>query len=152
MVEKSNPTDVEAVAEKLKNGELKVVGLNPKSNPKAKEPTSNTKTMLKKQNPESKRIIEEPETSKTAEGNQQHQPRSRIELNEENFLKIMLELGGKNITTSQLWPYFISADTKPQQRFPVMHRFARKMEKAGRITIATNPERKRLQYMYTLTT
>jgi hypothetical protein len=64
----------------------------------------------------------------------------------------MRELGGKNVTTSQLWPYFISADTKPQQRFPVMHRFARKMEKAGKITITTNLERKRLQYMYTLKT
>jgi hypothetical protein len=144
VVEKPNPTDVEVVTEKLKNGELKVIGSNPKSKPKAKEATGNTKTTLKKQNSESKR--------KTAEGDQQHQPRPLIELNEENFLKAMQELGGKNVTTSQLWPYFISADTKPQQRFPVMHRFARRMEKAGKITIATNPERKRLQYMYTLTT
>lgn len=142
MVEKPNPTDVEAVTEKLKNGELKVVGSNLKSNPKTKEATSHTKIALKKQNPESKR--------KTAEGNQRNQ--QLVELNEENFMRAMLELGGKNITTSQLWPYFISADTKPQQRFPVIHRFARKMEKAGKIMVTTNPERKRLQYMYTLTT
>jgi hypothetical protein len=44
----------------------------------------------------------------------------------------MRELGGKNVTTSQLWSYFIAADTKPQQRFPVMHRFARKMERQAR--------------------
>jgi len=141
MVENPNPTDIEAVTEKLKNGELKVVGSNPKSKSKAKEATGNMKTTLKKQNLESKR--------NTAAGDQQHQG-SLVELNEENFLKAMRELGGKNVTTSQLWPYFISADTKPQQRFPVMHRFARKMEKAGKITITTNPERKRLQYMYTL--
>jgi hypothetical protein len=144
MVEKPNPTDVEVVTEKLKNGELKAIGSNPKSKTKAKEQTDNAKSTLKKQNPESKR--------KTAEGDQRHQQRPLVELNEENFLKAMRELGGKNVTTSQLWPYFISADTKPQQRFPVMHRFARKMEKAGKITITTNPERKRLQYMYTLTT
>jgi hypothetical protein len=144
MVEKLNPTDIEAVTEKLKNGELKVIDSNPKSKPKAKEATGNMKTTLKKQNPESRR--------KTAAGDQQHQQRPLIELNEENFLKAMRELGGKNVTTSQLWPYFISADTKPQQRFPVMHRFARKMEKAGKITITTNPKRKRLQYIYTLTT
>jgi hypothetical protein len=143
MVEKSNPTDVEAVTEKLKNGELKVVGSNPKSKPKAKEATNNAKTTLKKQNPEPKH--------KRAVVDQQHQG-PLVELNEENFLKAMRELGGKNVTTSQLWPYFISADTKPQKRFPVMHRFAQKMEKAGKITITTNPERKRLQYMYTLTT
>jgi hypothetical protein len=144
MVEKPNPTDVEAVTEKLKNGELKVIGSNPKSKPKAKEATGNMKTTLKKQNPESKR--------KTMGGDQRHQQRPLVELNQENFLKAMRELGGKNVTTSQLWPYFISANTKPQQRFPVMQRFARKMEKAGRITITTNPERKRLQYMYTLMT
>jgi hypothetical protein len=143
VVEKPNPTDVEVVTEKLKNGKLKVVGSNPKSKPKAKEATGDMKPMLKKQNPESKH--------KTAVSDQQHQQRPLVELNEENFLKAMRELGGKNVTTSQLWPYFISADTKPQQRFPVMHRFARKMEKAGKITITTNPERKRLQYMYTLT-
>ena len=144
MVENPNPTDFEAVTEKLKNGELKAIGSNPKSKPKAKESTDNTKTTLKKQNPESKR--------KTVGDDQQHQQRPLVELNEENFLKAMQELGGKNVTTSQLWPYFISADTKPQQRFPVMQRFARKMEKAGKITITTNPERKRLQYLYTLTT
>ena len=144
MVENPNPTDVEAVKEKPKNGELKVVGLNSKSKPKTKEVIINAKTMLKKQNPESKR--------KTAAGDQRNQHRPQVELNEDNFLKAMRELGGKNVTTSQLWPYFVSADTKPQQRFPVMHRFARKMEKAGKITIATNPERKRLQYMYTLMT
>lgn len=143
MVEKPNPTDFEAVTEKLKNGELKVVGSNFKSNSKAKEPTDNAKTALKKHNPESKR--------KTAVRDQQHQQRPLVELNEENFLKAMRELGGKNVTTSQLWPHFISADTKPQKRFPVIHRFARKMEKAGKITMTTNPERKRLQYMYTLT-
>jgi hypothetical protein len=132
MVEKPNPTDVETVTEKLKNGELKVVGSNPKSKSKPKE------TKKKKQNSESKR---------RTKGSDQQQ---LVELNEENFLKAMRELGGKNVTTSQLWPYFISADTKPQQRFPVMHRFARKMEKIGKITIITNPERKRLQYMYTL--
>jgi hypothetical protein len=144
MVENPNPTDIEAVTEKLGNGELKIVGSNSKSKPKAKEATASTKTTLKKQNPESKR--------KTAAGDQRIQQRSLVELNEENFLKAMQELGGKNVTTSRLWPYFISADTKPQQRFPVMHRFARKMEKAGKITITTNPERKRLQYLYTLTT
>jgi hypothetical protein len=143
MVEKPNPTDLEVVTEKLKNGELKVFGSNPKSNPKAKEPTGNTKTTLKKQNPESKR--------KMARGERRHQG-PLVELNEESFLKAMREPGGKSVTTSQLWPYFISADTKPQKRFPVMHRFARKMEKAGKITITTNPERKRLQYRYTLTT
>jgi hypothetical protein len=142
VVEKLNPTDVEAVTEKLKNGELKVIGSNPKSKPKAKEAANSIKTTLKKQNPESKR--------KTPVGDQQHQQRPLVELNEENFLNAMRELGGKNVTTSQLWPYFISADTKPQQRFPVMHRFARKMEKAGKITITTNLERKHLQYMYTL--
>jgi hypothetical protein len=144
MVEKSKPTDIEVVTEKLKNGELKVVGSNPKSNPRTKETIGSTKTTLKKQNSESKH--------KTAGDGQRHQPKPLIELNEENFLKAMLELGGKNVTTSQLWSYFIAADTKPQQRFPVMHRFARKMEKAGKITITTNPERKRLQYMYTLAT
>jgi hypothetical protein len=144
MVEKPNPTDVEAVTEKLKNGELKVVGSNFKSNPKTKKPTDNVKTTPKKHNPEAKR--------KTATGDQQHQQRPLVELNEENFMKAMRELGGKNVTTSQLWPYFISADTKPQQRFPVMHRFARKMEKAGKIMVTTNPERKRLQYRYALTT
>jgi len=138
MGEKPNPTDVEAVKEKLKNGELKVVGSNPKSKLKAKE------TKLKKQNSESKR--------KTVKSDKQHEERPLVELNEENFLRAMQQLGSKNITTSQLWPYFISADTKPQQRFPVMHRFARKMEKAGKITITTNPKRKRLQYMYTLKT
>lgn len=143
MVEKPNPTDVETVKEKLKNGELKVVGSNPNSKPKDKEATTTTRTTPKKQNPESKR--------KRAGDDQQHQPRPLIELNEENFMKAMRELGGKNVTTSQLWPYFIAADTKPQQRFPVMHRFARKMEKAGKITITTNPKRKRLQYLYTLT-
>jgi len=143
MVENPNPTDIEAVTEKLKNEEPKVVGSNPKSKSKAKEAAGNMKTTLKKQNPESKH--------KMATGDQQHQG-PLVELNEENFLKAMQELGGKNVTTSQLWPYFISADTKPQQRFPVMHRFAKKMEKAGKITITTNPERKRLQYMYTLTT
>ena len=117
---------------------MKVVGSNSKSKPKAKEPT------LKKQNSESKH--------KTMKDDQQHQKVTLVELNEENFLKAMCELGGKNVTTLQLWPYFISADTKPQQRFPVMHRFARKMEKAGKIMITTNPERKRLQYMYTLKT
>ena len=142
MVETPNPTDVEAVTEKLKNGELKVVGLNPKSKSKAKEGTGSTKTTLKKQNLESK--------SKRAVSDQRNQ--QLVELNEENFLKAMRELGGKNVTTSQLWPYFISADTKPQQRFPVMHRFARKIEKADKITITRNPERKRLQYMYTLKT
>lgn len=142
MVENPNPTDVEVVTEKLKNGELKVVGSNFKSKPKTKEATGSTKTTLKKHNPESKR--------KRASGDQQHQQPPLVELNEENFLKAVRELGGKNVTTSQLWPHFISADTKPQQRFPVMHRFARKMEKAGKITIATNPERKRLQYLYTL--
>jgi hypothetical protein len=144
VVENPNPTDVEVVTEKLKNGELKVIGSNPKSKPKAKEATGDMKTTLKKQNPESKH--------KTAVGDQRNQQRPLVELNEENFMKAMRELGGKNVTTSQLWPYFISADTKPQQRFPVMHRFARKMEKTGKITITTNPERKRLQYMYTLTT
>jgi hypothetical protein len=143
MVEKPNPTDFEVIAEKLKNGELWVVSSNHKSKPIVKE-AGKKKTVPKKQNPESKR--------KTTAANQRHQQRPLIELNEENFLKVMRELGGKNVTTSQLWPYFISADTKPQQRFPVMHRFARKMEKAGKITITTNPERKRLQYMYTLTT
>lgn len=142
MVEKPNPTDAEVVTEKLKNGELKVVNSNPKSNSKAKDATGNIKTTLKKQNPESKR--------KTTEHAQRHQQRPLVELNEENFMKAMHELGGKNVTTSQLWPNFIPADTKPQQRFPVMHRFARKMEKAGKITITTNPERKRLQYRYTL--
>jgi len=126
MVEKPNPTDVEAVKEKLNNGELKVVGSNHKAKLKVKEAT------LKKQNQESKR---------KTKGSEKQQ---LVELNEENFLKAMRELGGKNITTSQLWPYFISPDTKPQQRFPVIHRFARKMEKAGKITITTNPERKRL--------
>ena len=150
MVENPNPTDVEAIREKLKNGELKVVGSNPKSNPKAKDVAGDTKTTLKKQNPEAKRLIEESKTPKTTEDDERHQQRPLIELNEENFLKAMRELGGKNVTTSQLWPYFISADTKPQQRFPVMHRFARKMEKASKITITTNPERKRLQYRYTL--
>jgi hypothetical protein len=144
VVEKPNPTDIEVVTEKLKNGELMIVGSNSKSKLKAKEATSNAKTTLKKQNSESKR--------KTPVGDQQHKKRQLVELNEENFLKAMLELGGKNVTTSQLWPYFIASDTKPQKRFPVMHRFARKMEKAGKITITTNPERKRLQYMYTLTT
>jgi hypothetical protein len=142
MVEKPNPTDVEAITETLKNRELKVVVSDPKSKPKAKETTGDMKTTLRKQNSKPKR--------KTAEDDQQHRQRQLVELNEENFLKIMHELEGKNVTTSQLWPYFISADTKPQQRFPVMHRFARKMEKAGKITITTNPERKRLQYMYTL--
>jgi len=33
VVEKPNPTDIEAVAEKLKNGKLKITGSNPKSNP-----------------------------------------------------------------------------------------------------------------------
>jgi len=150
VVENPNPTDVEAIREKLKNGELKVVGSNPKSNPKAKDVAGDTKTTLKKQNPEAKRLIEESKTPKTTEDDERHQQRPLIELNEENFLKAMRELGGKNVTTSQLWPYFISADTKPQQRFPVMHRFARKMEKASKITITTNPERKRLQYRYTL--
>ena len=144
MVEKPNPTDIEAVAEKLKNGKLKLTGSNPKSNPKTRETTDNTKTTPEKQTPESKQ--------KTIVSDQQHQPRPPVKLNEENFLKTMRELGGKSVTTSQLWPYFISADTKPQQRFPVMHRFARKMEKAGKITITTNPERKRLQYRYTPTT
>lgn len=115
----------------MKNEELKVIGSEPKSKSKAKEATDNTKR-------------------KRAADDQKHQQRPLIELNEENFLKVMRELGGKNVTTSQLWPYFISADTKPQQRFPVMHRFARKMEKAGKITITRNPERKRLQYLYTL--
>ena len=142
MVEKLNPTDVEVVTEKLKNGELKVIGSNLKSKLKAKEATGDMKTTLNKQNPESKR--------KTPVGDQRNQQRPLVELNEENFLKAMRELGGKNVTTSQLWPYFISADTKPQQRFPVMHRFARNMEKAGKITITTNPERKRLQYLYRL--
>jgi hypothetical protein len=142
MVENPNPTKIEAVTEKQKNRELKVVGLNPKPNPRTKEAIGSTKTTLKKQNPESKH--------KTATSDQRNQQRPLVELNEENFLKAMRELGGTNVTTSQLWPYFISADTKPQQRFPVMHRFARKMEKAGRITVTTNPERKRLQYMYTL--
>ena len=144
MVETPNPTDIKAVTEKLKNGELKVVGSTLKARPKAKEATENAKSTMKKQNPESKR--------KTTERDQQHQPRPLIELNEENFLKTMRELGGKNATTSQLWPHFIPADTKPQQRFPVIHRFARKMEKAGKIAITTNPKRKRLQYMYILTT
>jgi hypothetical protein len=144
VVEKPNPTAVEVIKEKLKNGELKAVCSNPKSNPKAKESISNTKTTLNKQNPVSKR--------KTAAGDQQNQQRPLVELNEESFLKAMHELGGKNVTTSQLWPYSIPADTKPQQRFPVVHRFARRMEKAGKITITTNPERKRLQYMYTMTT
>jgi len=142
MVENPNPTDVEVVREKLKNGELKVIGSNSKSNPKAKEATGNTRTTLKKQDPELKR--------KTAGGDQRNKQRPLIELNEENFLQAMQELGGKNITTSQLWPYFISPETKPQQRFPVMQRFARKMKKADKITITTNPERKRLQYMYNL--
>ncbi len=152
MVEKPYPTNIEAVKEKMKNGDLKVVGSNPKSNPKAKDVSGDTKTTLKKQNPEAKRLIEESKTPKTTQDDEGQQQRPLVELNEENFLKAMRELGGKNVTTSQLWPYFISANTKPQQRFPVMHRFARKMEKAGKITITTNPERKRLQYMYTLRT
>jgi hypothetical protein len=140
MVENLNPTDIEAVKEKLKNGELKVIESNSKS--KAKETNSNVKTSQKKQKAES--------MQKTAVGDQPKKQRALVELNEENFLKALRELGGKNITTSQLWPYFISRETKPQQRFPVMHRFAKKMEKAGKLTITTNPERKRLQYMYTL--
>lgn len=112
MVEKSNPTNIEAVTEKLKNGELKVIGSNPKSKLKAKEATGDMKTTLKKQNPESER--------KTAVGDQQQRP--LVELDEEDFMKPMRELGGKNLITSQLWPYFVSADTKPQQRFPVMQR------------------------------
>lgn len=131
MVEKPNPTDIEGVTEKLKNGELKVVGSTLKSKPKAKEATENVKTTHRKQSPESKR--------KTTERDQRNQQRPLVELNEENFLNTMRELGGKNVTTSQLWPYFISANTKPQQRFPVMHRFARKMEEAGKITITTSP-------------
>jgi hypothetical protein len=137
VVEKPNSINIEAVTEKLKNGRLKVVGLTIKSKPKAREATENAKTTHRKQNPESKR--------KTTERDQRNQQRPLDELNEENFLKALRELGGKNVTTSQLWPYFISADTKPQQRFPVMHWFARKMEKAGKITITMNPERKRLQ-------
>ena len=151
MVENPNPTDIDVFTEKLKNGELKVVGSNPKSKSKAKEPTDNAKSTLKKQNPESKRLIGQSKTPKTTVGDQRNQQRPLIELNEENFLKTMRELGGKNVTTSQLWPYFISADTKPQQRFPVIHRFARKMEKVGKITVTTNPDRKRIQYMYALT-
>ena len=144
MVERTNSTDFEAVTKKLENGELKVDGSNPKPKPKPREVAQHTKTTPREQNPESKR--------KTTAGNRRHQQRPLIELSEENFLKVMRELGGKNVTTSQLWPYFIPADTKPQQRFPVMHRFARKMEKMGKISITTNPERKRLQYLYTLTT
>jgi len=142
VVENPNPTDAEAVTEKLKNGELKVNGSTLKSKPMVKELTGNAKTTHRKQNPESKH--------KRTGDDQRHQSRQLVELNEENFLKIIRELGGKNVTTSQLWPYFISADTKPQQRFPVMHRFARKMEKTGKMTITTNPERKHLQYLYTL--
>lgn len=138
MVEKPNQTDIEAVTEKLKNAELKVADSDTTS--KAKEATGNTRADQKKQKPEPKRRT----------GDQLSKQKQLVELNEENFLKAMQELGGKDITTSRLWLYFISPETKPQQRFPVMHRFAKKMGKEGKIMISTNPERKRLQYMYTL--
>jgi hypothetical protein len=70
-------------------------------------------------------------------------PATLIELTEENFLQKMKELGGVNVTTGQLWVFFVSADTKPQQRFPVMLRMARKLEKAGKVKITPHPSKKR---------
>jgi hypothetical protein len=75
-----------------------------------------------------------------------------LELNEDNFLKVLEDLGGKNITSAQLWPFFVRKDTKPQERFPVMVRIARKLasQKPPKVAITVNEERKRKQYFISL--
>ena len=76
-----------------------------------------------------------------------------LELNQENFVEAMNELGGVDVTSSQLWPFFIAASATPQKKYPVIRAFAKKMAAAGVITIGTKARKQggtKIEYVYTL--
>lgn len=54
-----------------------------------------------------------------------------LDLTEENFVLILQKLGGKQISTAQMLPYFkITKNTNPQQRWPKLRLMGNKMAKA----------------------
>ena len=70
-----------------------------------------------------------------------------LDLTEGNFVAVMQKLGGRDVTTGQMLPYFaISKDPKPQHRWPKLRVMANKLSKTEPPKVTVVKDGKRFKY------
>jgi hypothetical protein len=76
-----------------------------------------------------------------------------LDLTGENFVAVMQKLGGKDVTTAMMLPYFkISKDPCPQHRWPKLRTMADKLSKQEppKVAIAKTLRGKKSVFKYSL--
>ena len=70
-----------------------------------------------------------------------------LDLNEETFLAVMQKLGGKDVSTAKMLPFFkIKNDPKPANRWPKLRSMAKKLAKDNKVVITFLQDKREYRY------